>query len=197
MTTFNTRGGYGIFERYLERSILWKKREGCQLTVIDYPPDKAVPSWSWMAYNGPIDYLDMPFDMVDWTKDYVSPLGDTMESDKTDTSRQSKGAATSPVLKSAQARRLLAGAELSALHHLVFDRQELAPDQINHISCIVFGKKKSNPDQAPSSIADAVNYVLIIEPWREKGENAYRRAGVGTLPGERIDWTVTESVEVY
>ncbi|KAI1737684.1 heterokaryon incompatibility protein-domain-containing protein [Xylaria scruposa] len=52
---------YGILDRFLHRSLLWKRRSnGAKLTRIDYPQDRAVPSWSWMAVHGEIGYMDVP-----------------------------------------------------------------------------------------------------------------------------------------
>ena len=38
---------------------------GGEIKRIDYG-DLKVPSWSWMAYNGGIQFLDIPFSLVEW-----------------------------------------------------------------------------------------------------------------------------------
>jgi hypothetical protein len=55
---------YGIFEEYLHRNILWQRSEG-KMKRIEYEPPMA-PSWSWMAYDGGIHFMDIPFGNVDW-----------------------------------------------------------------------------------------------------------------------------------
>ncbi|KAI0095921.1 heterokaryon incompatibility protein-domain-containing protein [Daldinia grandis] len=70
---FETRGGYGIFECYFHRGLLWKRSEA-KLSRIYYPPDRPVPSWSWMYNYGKITYVDLPFGEVDWSMDVISPF---------------------------------------------------------------------------------------------------------------------------
>jgi hypothetical protein len=64
---------YGIFRgRFfhrglsLNRSLLWQPAENAPLTQIAYPAGKEPPSWSWMAYHGPIQYLQIEFGYVEW-----------------------------------------------------------------------------------------------------------------------------------
>ncbi|KAJ4358425.1 uncharacterized protein N0V89_003008 [Didymosphaeria variabile] len=45
--TFKTKGGFGMFDCYLHRCLLWK-RTGWSLSPIDTFRDET-PSWSWMA----------------------------------------------------------------------------------------------------------------------------------------------------
>lgn len=55
---------FGIFERLLHRNILWQRtREKTER--INYG-DQKVPSWSWMAYDGGIQFLNIPFG-VEWS----------------------------------------------------------------------------------------------------------------------------------
>jgi hypothetical protein len=56
--TFETVGGYGIFDLYLHRGLLWQ-RSGDTLDRITSRGER-VPSWSWMAYEGGIRYMDVP-----------------------------------------------------------------------------------------------------------------------------------------
>jgi hypothetical protein len=59
-----TKVSYGIFERFLYRSLLWQPAQNT-LTQIPYN-GKAPPSWSWMAYHGQIKYLQVGFGDVEW-----------------------------------------------------------------------------------------------------------------------------------
>ncbi|KAF4462790.1 TOL, partial [Fusarium albosuccineum] len=72
---FNTKGGYGVFQLYLGRTLLWKRGPSTTLRKIDFPPEQKfqVPSWSWMAYSGAIDFVDAPFDEVDWSENLEFP----------------------------------------------------------------------------------------------------------------------------
>jgi hypothetical protein len=46
---------YGVFEKYLHRNLLWHASND-KLKKIEY--EDCVPSWSWMAYEGGIRFLD-------------------------------------------------------------------------------------------------------------------------------------------
>ncbi|KAI0476359.1 heterokaryon incompatibility protein-domain-containing protein [Xylariaceae sp. FL0804] len=89
------RGGYGVFDDgarggLLHRSLLWHRspREASLSRIAFFDPSSGdqsqgqdhpdhdhhhrgrssvvVPSWSWMAYRGAIDYLRPPFNGVEW-----------------------------------------------------------------------------------------------------------------------------------
>jgi len=65
----DTKVCYGIFERYLHRSLLWQPAQNIPLRQISYPDGKAPPSWSWMAYHWQIQYLrSVKFGDVEWDK---------------------------------------------------------------------------------------------------------------------------------
>jgi hypothetical protein len=80
----NVNGGFGVFEEsrskgFLRRSLLWHRAKDVKgvdtttLTRIKFPPYREkVPSWSWMAVSGAIDYLPLHFDRFDW-QDIQSP----------------------------------------------------------------------------------------------------------------------------
>ncbi|KAL5120319.1 hypothetical protein ACEQ8H_001877 [Pleosporales sp. CAS-2024a] len=87
---FNTKGRYGIFDDgnradggLFHRSLLWRrawkemeKKDGDALEAIDSLTgrDMHVPSWSWMAYKGGIDYTDPPFESAIWeTRELIPP----------------------------------------------------------------------------------------------------------------------------
>ncbi|ORY69005.1 heterokaryon incompatibility protein-domain-containing protein [Pseudomassariella vexata] len=54
---------YGIIEWYFHRTLLWKRSSGPKTKRIDY---KAfMPSWSWMAYEGAIEFVPDKFGDLD------------------------------------------------------------------------------------------------------------------------------------
>jgi hypothetical protein len=79
---FATKGRYGVFDdgdkpdcSLFHRSLLWRRawgsdgdRDGDPLEAIDFSADRNshVPSWSWMAYKGAIDYTDPPYRSATW-----------------------------------------------------------------------------------------------------------------------------------
>lgn len=56
---------YGIFQPFLHRNLLWQRSAEERMKRIGYET-QAVPSWSWMAYDGGIQFMDIPFGDVDW-----------------------------------------------------------------------------------------------------------------------------------
>jgi hypothetical protein len=87
---FKTKGRYGIFDdgnkndgSLFHRSLLWQrarevdeKGDGKPLEVIPFSAERNfhVPSWSWMAYKGGIDYTDPPYRSATWeTSELIPP----------------------------------------------------------------------------------------------------------------------------
>jgi hypothetical protein len=83
---FGTKGDYGIFDDgdkhdggLFHRSLLWQRGEeegdAEHLIPINFPPARnvKVPSWSWMAYKGGIDFIDPPFHSANWEYDELQP----------------------------------------------------------------------------------------------------------------------------
>ncbi|KAF4884934.1 Cyclin-dependent kinase 2 [Colletotrichum fructicola] len=81
LRAYTIEGGYGIFDDgpgkgLFHRSLLWQRNEEeGALKAIDFSlrPDSAAPTWSWMAYEGGIDYLDPPFQETEWERTDVEP----------------------------------------------------------------------------------------------------------------------------
>ena len=74
---FDTSGEFGVFDyvrSLLHRSLL-RSRDWNEATLdkITFPANSQikVPTWSWMAFKGGIDYLELPFDGVDWEKQEI------------------------------------------------------------------------------------------------------------------------------
>jgi hypothetical protein len=59
---------FGIFESFLHRSLLWERSEERNTGRIGYKT-QIVPSWSWMAYSGKIEFMDIAFGTVEWVRD--------------------------------------------------------------------------------------------------------------------------------
>jgi hypothetical protein len=65
--TIKCKVRYGNFQKYLHRNLLWHASD-VKLKKIEYET-LHVPSWSWMAYDGGIRFLDkeeIPFGRVQW-----------------------------------------------------------------------------------------------------------------------------------
>jgi hypothetical protein len=58
---------FGIFYSFLHRSLLWQRLEEQNTDRIDYKA-QIVPSRSWMAYSGSIQFMDITFGGVEWVR---------------------------------------------------------------------------------------------------------------------------------
>ncbi|KAL6357016.1 hypothetical protein LRP88_10633 [Fusarium phalaenopsidis] len=189
MSAFKTRGGYGVFQAFFERSLLWQRPESGPLARIAYPADRSVPSWSWMFYSGGITYVDAPFEEVDWTKDYESPFESRAGRQYWGTNENNP----SPVIKSKSAKRFSPSADpKKVLERIRFDLDTYAHLQLGALRCIVIGKAKSSgPEDA------ALHYVLVITGSSSDKAGVYVRVGVGILLKSLISWGSEEYVEVH
>jgi len=66
--TFEMTATHGVFDRYLHRSLLWHRSGPVRMQRIVYPRDRNVPSWSWMAYTGQIEYMSIDYHQVEWNE---------------------------------------------------------------------------------------------------------------------------------
>ncbi|KAJ8129324.1 hypothetical protein O1611_g4308 [Lasiodiplodia mahajangana] len=167
--TLETRVDYGVVERYLHRSMLWCAKVPCTLSPIKYRNDRLVPSWSWMAYSGEIDYLKIPFGKVQWTSDLESPFG----------GHPIRRFRKRSIL--AIARKVPKRAE-DVFGTMVLDtnlRQGFNEDQWLYITV---GKHKMANRQG-----EIRYYVLLIRRAPEKRDHAiYERIGVGVLDASSL-----------
>ncbi|KAI8677917.1 Protein kinase domain-containing protein [Fusarium keratoplasticum] len=189
MSAFKTNGGYGVFQVFFERSVLWQRPESGSLASIAYPADRNVPSWSWMSYDGSITYVDAPFEKVDWTKDYESPFEAKPGTQYWGIYEDNP----SPIIKSKSARRFSRSADPErVLERIRFDLETSKHLQPEALRCIVIGKSRSSE---PGD--DILHYVLVITALSSGKPEAYVRVGVGVLVKSLISWGSEEYVEVH
>ncbi|KAI8952093.1 hypothetical protein F4801DRAFT_589163 [Xylaria longipes] len=177
INTFGTSGGVGIFDIYLHRSLLWQ-RAGDTLKSITSFRDAPVPSWSWMAYDGPIRYLTVPFGEVTWSENIISPFSKDGSRNAVVSGdlRGDKVIATSPLELKAPVWNLL-DAESG---QRIMDDPGRAFDQ--PIQCVVLGKSKMPPVDESQ-----VHWVLLVHPRKDADNVAlYERVGVGVLRKRHI-----------
>lgn len=169
---FQTAGGFGVFQSYLGRSLLWCRDPSvARLRRIEIVPEerqRRIPSWSWMAYHGGIKFLEPPFDDVDWTKgtEFQSPY--TASSGRVSSSRNIQRIDLRVIPRSFEVGN---GSQNSSITHLVWDEPDAPRDQLK---CVVIGRRKSERGSATQT-----HWVLIIRPV---SAGSYERVGVGSLP---------------
>ncbi|KAI0439233.1 hypothetical protein F4803DRAFT_564698 [Xylaria telfairii] len=187
---FESRGKFGIladklgaFNRsFLHRSLLWHRgADQKSLTKIHFPPDRQkAPSWSWMAYRGGIDYLNVPFDSVDWESgDIRSPWQSTDV-------RTSGPRKEEVIAFNAVARKFVEGQKGHENVKIVYDETGMTDGAISSVRCVVIGKTKGG-----ALTENKTHYVLLVAPGAAiatKGTKVYERIGAGSMPGRFIDF---------
>ena len=186
---FDTRGGYGVFddgnkpERGLfHRSILWQSGEKNGLELIEFPAERNiyVPTWSWMAYKGAIDYVDIPGGSADWeTNDIEEPW----------TRGQNRGSSSAPqdgiigisvVVRDYTVIKHRKG-EIGLTYDLP-DRTRGSDGQ--RAQCVVVAKSTQARKESGKRY-----YVLLVAPTQitSGGKKIYHRLGAGYLADKHVD----------
>ncbi|KAL9084295.1 MAG: hypothetical protein Q9165_008123 [Trypethelium subeluteriae] len=184
--TFNTTGRYGAFEEYLGRSLLWQRDRNNLMCVIEYPTSRKVPSWSWMAYDGEIAYIDVPFGKVHWFKEIRSHFRRLTESGK---SQQIPQGDDSPDFElSAVARDLRLEIAGHGRSFVLFDVRE--PRSTRELECVVIAR-----DQDPDFENVRKCYILVISSEGEH-TNKYKRVGAGVVEERCVDLSSARPIDL-
>lgn len=172
LSTFNTTGGYGILDCYLHRSLLWK-RAGENLSRIGATCGEPVPSWSWMSYDGAIDYLSVPGGKVEWSKDVKSPFSGAPRSSSSCGNAEGR-ALEAPVRSFVEEPNK----ELLSLDE---------PSRVlaQPMECVILGSKISE-----SSRASQTHWVLLVHRISKDATRVqmYERLGVAELDQSYIQF---------
>lgn len=187
---FETRGRYGIFDDgdkaengLFHRSLLWRRewkeeenKDGEPLEAITFPAERKmhVPSWSWMAYKGGIDYTDPPYETADWeTKEIIPPWtsGEYHDTESNET-----------VSLAAVVRDFnLAGRKLDEVK-VTYDTERGSEGQ--RVQCVIVARSRDT-----RSDQDRRYYVLLVIPTQmeaKEGPKSYKRVGAGFMLGKYI-----------
>ncbi|PSN58766.1 hypothetical protein BS50DRAFT_509840 [Corynespora cassiicola Philippines] len=160
---------YGVFQQFLHRNLLWQPSEK-KLDQISYDK-KSVPSWSWMAYNGGIQFMDIPFNQVSWINNL------RFDADCQSTLIADVGRFRHDTIKPAGDHHNVLnffGRKRGWIRYDVVEGNNLDEER-----CVVVGKKAKE------------YYILVVRPTGVDGE--YSRVGTGLI---RSDCVVRERVGV-
>ncbi|RSM18252.1 hypothetical protein CDV31_002978 [Fusarium ambrosium] len=177
----STKTQYGIIQRYLHRSLLWR-RDDAPLVRISYPEGKKVPSWSWMAFDGHIRYLNPPsYHNIEWNKSvqYISVKELPERPDGT----QRSGYGLEAQLK-APARSFPSASHDTS--RVVFD--QLPRMNLQGLKYVIVGRTVSN-----ESSPEQKYFVLVVEPVEGAGDE-YERVGVGCIGESEISHETSAEV---
>ncbi|KAG4432452.1 hypothetical protein IFR05_012067 [Cadophora sp. M221] len=186
----DVRGGFGVFDdnrSFLQRSLLWKKDKDdsvLERIKLESGAPIAVPSWSWMGYKNPIEYLDLPLGGVDWTPDEIVSPWATMRV----TSKPVEENTVAPL--KATARTFTFGKSTDVGFDISYDAAKPTAVEEKSLRCVVLGR-----DRTRFPRDDTTHYVLVLKPVTSATgdkESIYERAGAGSMSGRFIDWRVDE-----
>ena len=187
--SFNTWGGFGVFDDgrlgLLRRCLLWcRGADETSLERIQFDGthgirQMAVPTWSWMGYKGGIDYLDLPFNGVEWDEKALrSPW--TLGVGMWHTDSQPGFVELSALVRDFDVQAA-AGLGFKIIYDVPAKRDGPRPG----LKCVILGRLQS-PNLA---VADRTHYVLwvALSATQASGlEQIYERVGVGYMPGSAI-----------
>lgn len=215
--SLNVHGGFGVLDNdspggvldddslgLLRRSLLWCRASdvaslqrinfqdnGRQKVHHSVPPP---PTWSWMAYRGGIEYLDLPFDGVEWEKDEIlSPWTNSQPGTwySSDPGRHVTGL-------SVIARDFDVEATPKPDSRLVYDIPTTASGLRLDEKCVILGRMKGTGQPKKDMLG---HYVMLISPQSphvSRAGLAYKRVGVGYMPEHLIHLgEVGELARVY
>jgi hypothetical protein len=197
------RGGFGVFDdgrSLLSRSLLW--RRGKEVTTLERIPPEVqgavqLPSWSWMAYDGAIDFVDLPLGGVDWQEDEIH--GPWSTSDAEEQMEEAAGRGLSAIVRPFRW-------EPTNVDHEDFEIDLDAGEDVGtegwaDWQCVVVGTKKV-PKGRVIQIAERTHYLLIIAPTTNgdgmyADSGFYTRIGVGKAPGALIGDAMASRVVIH
>lgn len=191
LTALNSRGGFGVLDEggkrqgLLRRSLLWHRDPDTpRLERIVFPPHRAIslmPSWSWMAYTGGIDYLEIPFGRIVWEE---------LQSPWSGGNAGHGGAHPGPAATPSEERRVsialvakVSEYDVSAApkgeYKLVYDTPGLPPPA--KPLCVALGKDTGS--SLDRTFLLLVQDTPVTDP---DGGKVYERVGAGYLPAACI-----------
>lgn len=174
---FVCNGKFGILDdkSLFHRSLLWRRAVTVtSMEKISFPADRQqVPSWSWMAVKGEMDYIPVPFDTVDWESSLKSPLRHSLTF-KDEQSRTMEIRAKANELVPGH------GDDLEEFYDRVSDHEETP----RKVLCVIVGINKGS-----GRAEEKFHFVLLVSPKPSSGPWVCERVGAGKVPGSWIDFT--------
>ena len=169
--TLSCQSRYGIFERYLHRNLLWQASDN-KMERIVYK-NRNVVSWSWMAYNGGIQFMDIPFGTVDWINNL------RFDKEREPALITDIGEFRDCTMKPNGKRYVVLDVDGKKRGWIQYDVEE-GEDLCNE-RCVVAGKKPSK-DEDRLDVKEY--YILVIRPTSVDSE--YKRVGVGLIQSDYV-----------
>ncbi|KAK1499878.1 TOL [Colletotrichum abscissum] len=169
--TFRTVGSHGVFDTFFHRCLLWKKASR-SLNRIESELLRGVyvPSWSWMAYDGEIKYLNVPFNKYSWEAGIISPFRTwSSQSMKERGEKEGLCEIKAPVWD-------FRGCDSLKLELDNPDRK------LSNLKCVIVARRKDLQGDPQQS-----HYIIVVHSVAVDGLcEIYERVGVAEVRGEQI-----------
>lgn len=195
--SLGVRGGYGIVDdgvngdgdfsgggSMLRRSLLWcRGSDEASLERITWEDGAPSPSWSWMAYQGGIDYLEMPFESIQWAyRDIKSPWSDAAKGTWSSGSDPGAGRTELKVI----VRKIKLVTWVDEHSYVKFDSPAKASKSGMGLGCVILGRLRSG-----YRVQSRTHCVMLVTPissvpGHRRGP-CYERVGVGYLCSDLIE----------
>lgn len=187
-------GGFGILHDknapdLLRRSMLWHRAADCPTMVRLELHEGAAPTWSWMVYDGPFEYLNVPLSHVEWAEDDIQPPKEV------GTWYDSHNITYFPLVSKAMA---VVVRDLDVSQHsptttksrVILDAGDGA-DIRKPSKCVVLGTVRgTSTGPQEDDAGDDTLFVLLVSTDgsrpEESGAPVYIRVGVASVPGSWV-----------
>ena len=172
---------YGIFGNYLHRNLLWQRSVDQKTERIKYKT-QTVPSWSWMAYDGGVKFIDIPFGGVDWINYLRFDGGHNFmlfkKKGKHALITEIGGFRNCSLQKKERCHAILDSSktERGWIQYDIMGTEDLQAER-----CVVVGRKL-HEDQ--HGLKKTKYYILVVRPTSTDGE--YERVGVGLVQSDYV-----------
>ena len=163
--TFKMRASHGVFDDYLHRSLLWHRADTERMQRIQFTPDRKVPSWSWMAVSGRIEYPKVECCEVEWNSDIQLADGELQAP-----TRRLQQCKIEPRDDGACDLRSAAGS--TEMGWVRFDGADIV--DVQTLECVVVGR---DVESCPKHIY----HVLVVMPVSRRVGTMFERVGIGAL----------------
>ncbi|KAI8966787.1 hypothetical protein F5Y11DRAFT_361831 [Daldinia sp. FL1419] len=171
---FRSQAVFGFFDIYFARGLLWKRGDNKLMRRITWPSGLHAPSWSWFSKEGPIKYMNLQFEKIEWaTKDFKSPFR-RHPSVTFEHPLETQGVEGLGIIDG-WARKLNL-TKLDMLVRITFDTKE--EFNVENLRCVVIGRDKED-----NGMDELKQHVLVVHPLNE---TTYERVGVASLRPEHL-----------
>jgi hypothetical protein len=175
----NCETRFGIFQSFLHRSLLWQRSEERDTDRIDYGA-QIVPSWSWMAYNGSIEFTSIPYGEVEW----VRGLRFNERDEHSGLNEKWKPALVTDINSLRKCNHERRGTGYAILDLDGVKRGWIQYDMETHERLDAEGYVVVGRDSRESNAGKRYYYILVVRPTGI--ENEYTRVGAGWIQSDHV-----------